>query len=264
MWKKKICAVLIVSLLIGEIYFVQKKTTLLIQAENESGLKTEFLKDKTEIANSKNKKAGIATPDNPEKNVTSSKHEKENATTSNTVKKKSDNSKNKKEDMATPSDAKKIMCLQIPEKLNIVLDPWEIDENGQIYSEPFTVKNTGDNPGVLVLSFTCKVDDKITFRKTLEGLHNSSKKLIYMTMTIGDSEKIVFTREVFPCQVKLLPGEELSLRFEGEINENAKELWKKGDIEIQGMYTWEEESSFETEKEINEENRLPKNKPKEE
>lgn len=135
-----------------------------------------------------------------------------------------------------------LTCLQIPEKLEIVIDPWEIDGKTQIYSEPFRVKNTGNALGVLILSFTCKVNEEggVSVRKTREGLHDSEEKQLYIKVILDNEEEVVFTEEEAQCKAELLPGEELSLWFEGEVNENAEEPWIAGDLEIEGKYTWEE------------------------
>lgn len=133
-----------------------------------------------------------------------------------------------------------LTCLQIPEKLEIVIDPWEIDERGQIYSKPFTVKNSGNVPGVLTLSFACRAtgEDGAYISETQEGLRASGEKLVYMKVVFEDGEEFIFTREGLQCQTELEPGEELALWFEGEVNEYAEEPWKSEDIEIEGIYSW--------------------------
>lgn len=138
-----------------------------------------------------------------------------------------------------------LTCLQIPEKLEIVIDPWEIDGKTQIYSEPFVVKNTGDALGVLTLSFTCKVNEEggVSVRKTREGLHDSEEKQLYIKLILENKEEVIFTEVEAQCKAELLPGEELSLWFEGEVNENAEEPWISGDLEIKGKYSWEKEEN---------------------
>lgn len=238
-WKKKLCTVLAISLLTGGVCFVQGKIALPIQAE-----------DGRRSAKLKNMKSEIATSSISNKKDTYSENIKADIATS-SISKKEIHSKSMKANIATLSNAKGIMCLQIPEKLEVIIDPWEINENGQIYAEPFTIKNTGDVPGVLTLSFTCKMNKKdgVMIKETSERLHDSNKKLIYMTVALGDGEKSAFTEEGAQCQAELQPGAEMSLRFEGEVNENTKEEWKNGDIEFQGRYSWEEENIFEIEKE---------------
>lgn len=146
-----------------------------------------------------------------------------------------------------------LTCLQIPEKLEVVLDPWELDGETQIYSEPFTVKNTGDASGVLTLSFTCKVNKEggVSICKTQEGLHDSQEKLLYMKAVFGDEEEVVFSEEGVQCQAVLSSGGEFTLRFEGEVNENVEEPWVNGDLEIKGTYSWEEGETMPEEDEEN-------------
>lgn len=133
-----------------------------------------------------------------------------------------------------------LTSLQIPEKLEIIIDPWEIDERGQIYSEPFIVKNLGKAPGVLTLSFVyrAKGEDGAIISETPEELRASGEKLVYMKVAFQNGEEFVFTREGVQCEVELEPGEELTLWFSGEVNEYAEEPWKSEDIEIEGIYSW--------------------------
>lgn len=138
------------------------------------------------------------------------------------------------------SDEKDIAVLQIPEKLEIIIDPWEIDGKRQIYSMPFTVSNKGEGQGVLTLSFTLKANDEggVTIEKAEEGIHDSERKSAYLKLVLGNGEEIVFTEESVQCQAELQPGESLSLWFEGKVNENAEDSWKDGDIEVEGIYFW--------------------------
>lgn len=161
-----------------------------------------------------------------------------------------------------------LASLQIPEKLEVVLDPWEIDGKGQIHSELYIVKNSGDISGILTLSFQCRVNEEngVAVRETREGIHESGKKLLYMKIVFGDGSEAVFTGDKAEYQVELAPGEEISLCFEGEVNENADEPWRDGDIEITGIYSWEDgtahleengEEGSETERETEQEESLP-------
>lgn len=212
-WKKKFTAALMVSLLMGGTCFQQGVAASSVQTEDENniqepkGTASDAAKTETPAAD---------TPgDAPSKEVPPDEK---------------------------PSELQGLTCLQIPEKLEVVIDPWEIDEKGQVYSEPFKIKNTGDAPGILTLSFTCEVNKSngVTVRETREEFYDSHEKLIYMKVVFGEGEQSVFTREgAVQCRAKIQPGEELSLYFEGEVNENAEEPWEGGDIEIKGMYSWE-------------------------
>ncbi len=47
----------------------------------------------------------------------------------------------KKEEETAPEDRAEIKDLQIPQKLEIVIDPWEMDGKEQIYSEQYTIRS---------------------------------------------------------------------------------------------------------------------------
>lgn len=132
--------------------------------------------------------------------------------------------------------------LQIPQKLNVVIDPWEMDQREQVYSEQYVICNTGDTPGILTLSnLTCKPREKsgVIVRTDKEGLHDSGDKSIYMEMMFGNGERIIFSQESSQYQTELKPSEELSICFAGEVNENAFGKWENDDISISVVYSWE-------------------------
>lgn len=134
-----------------------------------------------------------------------------------------------------------ILSLQIPERLGVVIDPWEIAGKGQIYSEQFTVRNTGEASGVLTLSFVCRRVEGSTaiIRTDNLGLHDDESKSIYIEMIFGDADRMVLTEAGLEYQTELQPGEEMTVSFAGEVNEYASEGWGDGDVEIEGVYLWD-------------------------
>lgn len=133
------------------------------------------------------------------------------------------------------------MPLQIPQKLQVVIDPFEIDGNGQVYSEEYLITNSGEKEGVLTLSFSClpRENSGLVVRQEKEGLHEGEDKFVYMEILLKDMERLILSSESREYRVKLGPGEQLSLRFAGEVNENAEEEWKDSDIVVKGIYTWD-------------------------
>lgn len=135
-----------------------------------------------------------------------------------------------------------IKNLQIPQKLAVIIDPWEMDGKGQVYSEPYIIRNTGDTPGILTLSnLACKPHEQsgVVVKTAKEGLHDSGDKSIYVEMMLGNGDQIVFTTEKSQYQTELNPGEELDIRFAGEVNENAFGEWNDQDVTISVVYSWE-------------------------
>ena len=132
--------------------------------------------------------------------------------------------------------------LQIPQKMTVVIDPWEMDGREQIYSEEYVVRNAGETAGILTMSASiCKSSgqSEAVVRQEKEGLHDDETKSVYMEMEFGNGEKIVLSREGCEYQIELEPGGELRIRFQGEVNENAAESWKDGDITVDAVYSWE-------------------------
>lgn len=134
--------------------------------------------------------------------------------------------------------------LQIPQKLDVVIDPWEMDQKGQVYSEQYIISNTGNTPGILTLSnLACRPREQsgVVVRTDKAGLHDSGDKSIYMEMLFGNGEQVVFSQESSQYQTELKPGEELSICFAGEVNENAFGKWENNDVTVSVVYSWEME-----------------------
>lgn len=132
--------------------------------------------------------------------------------------------------------------LQIPQKFDVVIDPWEMDGKDQIYSQEYVIQNTGEKAGVLTLShLTCKpkAQSGAVVKTDKAGLHDNEEKSVYMEMVFGNGDRIVLSEESSEYQVKLQPGEELSLCFTGETNEYAEDGWKNGDVSVGVVYSWE-------------------------
>lgn len=136
--------------------------------------------------------------------------------------------------------------LQIPQKLDVVIDPWEMDGKKQVYSEEYTIKNTGKLAGILTLSsLICKPQEKSSavVRMDREGLHDNEEKSIYIEMIFGNDGRIILSETGSEYQEKLEPGEELSFRFAGEVNEYAEDKWTDEDIKVDMVYSWSVETA---------------------
>lgn len=167
-----------------------------------------------------------------------------------------------KEKEVLSREASGLKNLQIPQKFEVVIDPWEMDGKGQIYSEQYIISNTGDTPGILTLSnLVCRPQEQsgVVVRTDKEGLHDSGDKSIYMEMLFGNNERIVFSEESSQYQTELAPGEELPVCFVGEVNENALGKWKNDDIAVSLVYSWEMEEKQDVDDAEKEETRLNDN-----
>lgn len=132
--------------------------------------------------------------------------------------------------------------LLIPQKLQVVIDPWEMDGKGQIYSEEYVIKNTGETPGTLILSdLACQIDEEsgVEIKDDPKGIHDDGNKSAYIEIVFGDRDKVILSKEGAVYKAELKPEEELTLRFSGEVNENAEKSWRNGDIALKATYAWE-------------------------
>ena len=143
---------------------------------------------------------------------------------------------------AETRELSEIENLQIPQKFEVVIDPWEMDGKGQIYSEQYVIQNKGEKAGILTLS--CLIcnhqgQDRVIVKTDKAGIHDNKEKSLYMEMVFGNGERIVLSEENSEYQVELRPGEELFICFTGEMNEYAEEGWKNGDVNVGIRYLWD-------------------------
>lgn len=135
-----------------------------------------------------------------------------------------------------------LKSLQMPQKLEVVIDPWETDGKGQVYSEQYVIRNMGGDTGILTLSgLACKSQENsgAVVRTDPYGIHEDECKSIYMEMLFGNGEQIVLSEEGAVYETELKPGEELSLQFAGEVNEYASRSWDNEDIAVRVVYSWD-------------------------
>ena len=147
-------------------------------------------------------------------------------------------------DLSDNADVLEKESLQMPQKLEVVIDPWEMDGKGQIYSERYQIRNTGEDTGRLTLAgLTCKPREKsgAIVRTDRNGIHEDKRKSIYMEMVFSTGERIVLSEEGAGYEAELRPGEEISLEFSGEVNEYASGSWDNEDIIVGVVYSWDME-----------------------
>lgn len=154
---------------------------------------------------------------------------------------------NEDKDVRKPAGVESLL---VPQKLEVVLDPWELGRKGQVYSEEYVIQNMGDTAGLLTLSdLACKPQDQgdVIVKTDKAGLHDNEEKSVYMELVFGNGERVVLSEESSKYEVRLQAGEGLSLCFTGEMNEYASQGWENGDVGVEVVYSWDiEEEEPET------------------
>ena len=134
--------------------------------------------------------------------------------------------------------------LQIPEKITVVVDPWEIKGEGQIHSEQYIISNKGTTAVKLTLYNLACVPQEAQggiVKTERDGIHQGGSKAIYMEMIFGNGDSVLFTEDGSSrYEIELAAGEELSFQITGELNENAAEPWRDGDFQVIISYEWDD------------------------
>ena len=132
-----------------------------------------------------------------------------------------------------------LTSLRMPQKFEIVMDPWEMDGRTQIYSEQYIIKNTGDMPGTLKLTgIACETGEDVHVQKDNSGIHDGEDKKLYIELLINNEDRLVLMPEGTDYELKLAPDESITLEFTGEINENTPQNWQSDDVRISVTYDW--------------------------
>ncbi len=136
-----------------------------------------------------------------------------------------------------------LTSLLMPQKFEIVLDPWEMDGRTQIYSEQYIIKNTGDMPGTLKLTgIACETGEDVHVQESSDGIHNGKDKKLYIELLVNDEERLVLMPEGTDYEIELAPNENITLEFTGEMNENTPQNWQNSDVRISVTYDWHAET----------------------
>lgn len=130
--------------------------------------------------------------------------------------------------------------LEVPEKFDIVLNPWEMDGKEQIYSEEYEIKNISGAQGTLKLTGIADGED-IDIRPDGDGIRSGDGRKICIEMTINGEERLALLPEGTEYKVVLKEDESLILSFSGEINENAADGWNSESVKVTVVYNWETE-----------------------
>lgn len=127
--------------------------------------------------------------------------------------------------------------LEVPQKFDIVLDPWEMDGRGQIYSEEYTIKNTGEKKGTLKLTGIANGDD-VDIRSDDNNINNGDGRNIFIEMVVNGESRIALLPEGADYETMLEAGESVTLTFTGKMNVNARDGWRNNNVKLMVIYDW--------------------------
>jgi hypothetical protein len=147
-----------------------------------------------------------------------------------------------------------ILHVIVPQRLDFVIDPFEITGRGQVYSEPHVIENRGDADVFLTFS-----DISVVFENEMEveameipfdeyRYAGSARKAIYLLLDFGreDIPPIVLTDETARASVSGIllrtggSGSNIcTLGLSGIVNCDANAGWRDGEVKINLNYHME-------------------------
>ena len=129
-----------------------------------------------------------------------------------------------------------ILSLQVPGNLDFVIDPWNLSGRGQVYSERFTIMNSGNVPYTLWLrDMTCTAGGGARPVGSAGEIYNEAAN-VYLELAFENGDSRVLSTESQDYEVVLRPGEELAFRITGAVNEKTTEDWGEKQVRISVKY----------------------------
>jgi len=150
------------------------------------------------------------------------------------------------------SDNDYVLSVVVPTTVNISLDPLELNGEGPIYSDLYTIKNCGDTDVLLTFNSIQVIfsngSDLEALAQPFDEYSKSDMRAIYLVMNFGTSgvSPIVLTDTERSAHVPIRLGSpqsdseydsQLSINFSGNLNPYPAVAWGDGDVKILLTYT---------------------------
>lgn len=141
---------------------------------------------------------------------------------------------------AAAKEQLKILAIQVPQNLNFVMDPYNICEQGLVWSQDYAFCNNGETAVKLELgNVQCDVkDDVILAGKGVsdEDVINSTVKMISLKLVMDNGDELAITEEESCYEVILNPGEEIHFSVRGSISNLPDNSWQADDVSFSIVY----------------------------
>jgi hypothetical protein len=147
-----------------------------------------------------------------------------------------------------------VLHVTVPRTLDFVIDPFEIDGKGQIYSEAGIIENRGDTDVLLTFSDITVIFENGADIESMDrpfdeyGYAGPMRKALYMLLGFGrqDVPPLVLTDEtarMYPPDILLGAAgsgtDSCTLGLSGSVNCDIDAGWKNGDVKISLNYHME-------------------------
>ena len=148
------------------------------------------------------------------------------------------------------TEAAEVM-VEVPENLNFYLDPGNINEKGQIYSQKYKIRNVGKGNVIFSIEMALSMLEKsevIDFCPKKWKTEPAEKSIFMYVIFEGNwgKDKIILTDTGILCQKSMVlepagtDGDTISISFGGMLSQS--EQWKSGELAINAIYELSTES----------------------
>lgn len=134
-----------------------------------------------------------------------------------------------------------VLQIDVPERIDFMIDPWEIMGRGQIYSNEFTIHNTGNVPIFLDMSdIGCYFSEESTavINQDFSTIYNDERKAVYLELVFNFGDRIIISEQSVSYGRILNPGEKIIFWFTGKVSNSSFDKWKSGEISIKFEYSF--------------------------
>lgn len=134
-----------------------------------------------------------------------------------------------------------VVKLQVPRSLDFVLDPWELNGKGSVWSQDYVFCNQGDKPIELSLKdIRCILRDGVTCageEVDAGTVASAFDKMVQLQLVLSNGDIVSVTENGGSYDVTVEAGEELVMTISGTVSNPGIERWQSGDVSISVMYS---------------------------
>lgn len=244
--RKSLCAVMALAILVGLVGF-PGENAVMAKISSDSEMENTVSENKILMGGKDEKelllKNSLIYVEEKNNNLTETKSGVESKQT---IEKKTESSKsvsgngiNMQKEISSSEDESVPIRLQVPQKLEIILDPWEMDGKEQIYSGEYLIKNISGAKGRLKLTGIADgFEGNVNIQPDSNNIHIGNGRNIFIELVINNENKLVLLPGGTDYEAVLEENAGIKFTFTGVMNEYAEGNWHDRDVKVMLIYDW--------------------------
>lgn len=135
---------------------------------------------------------------------------------------------------------KGVMSFQVPDNLDFVMDPFEINGRGQIFSKEYYFSNLGsERIRVKLSAIQCFMAEGVKMAgegEASQAVIESKEKVLQLQLIFGTGESITLTEGSGEYEMVLEPGQKIGLCIAGSMSRYPEISWESEDVRLALVY----------------------------